>query len=1111
MKQRNIFTNGNHYIQEPEDEGILAKTGNMISSFFLKVRNSINPFKEDKYVENPYDINSINDPSNYLNYIESNKNDFYTSPSTLQNENNQLYGREIKRNNINNITINNNKNEILNKEENEYFSFQYLCNIYPNLQKEIFQEIKKPSYMPNEQIFQEAKKFVYENLVKKYQILKPKTELNNFIESTIILSIQLVNKYNIDKHYEYLINNKKCEYKLIIDVPEIIKKYYGNKEKDLLLKDRIKPSQKTKNIINKELFDQFLSKGNNRDDTFDISNENRIICQTPRTKRNYIDFVLNAKENFEYLGARDKMIISIFYDCLLHREEELRRYEKVVETTNNMFKFICNENEKLKDEISQKDKKLEKFSQEVLLKDFKNKDYEQKLKNYKNEIKELKKKNKFENLQKTLPIINSYINNQTTSHKSSNLISFGFKNGQSSNLDNNNNNKENNILSDNKNLETNKFGVDENIKLTVKKPFEFKNNNNLFTFGNKNEISTDKRNIFETINNISSSEQFKEKEKQLSKTKDSSFILNLNNQTQNIIDSKKIKKNDESKKGKLIVQESTEKKEDNNKKEEIKKEYNIFASIVTGNNNSSDKQSEEKNRNNVFLSDNKNNDNKINFGFKENKKKEEDKNIEKQNNKDIYQISKINEDVTTEKNKEINNIEEKKEKIANNKMKEENLTEEINKKQENNLIITKNESLNNPNNPFLSTVNVCTNIKSEFNPNILKDDKEKNNNIFKNETRSTIDSINAIITPNENQSFNNSIINTNNNPFIQNKTDLNTTNNFLNTNNNLENKIPTKNNSIFSENPFLPEKTLNNNTFNINNINNQTINSANNSSQNINLFSNISNNSSIPNNISFFKSENNINDNILNNQNFSPQTDNPFLANNNSSFIQSNGINNNSSSGQSLFSTQLQTKTNFSNNNIQNPFASQINNNNNSSNKNPFISNNNVINTNTNPFIVNNNNTSSISSNINPFIGTNNINSNNSNPFIVNNNGSSSTSNPFIGNNNIPSNGNPFIGNNNNNSSSTNINPFNTNNLSTIQNNNINGNNNSLFKFQTNPEKTNSLINPFLNCQDGFQQGVADSSCGFSLGVKTNNNSSNNSIFGNFPDNKPKKTQGFFN
>ena len=69
-------------------------------------------------------------------------------------------------NNINNYD----RNGGINQEEDNYFSVEDLCKVSPHLKNEIFKDIQRPSYIPNEQIFQESKKYVYENLVKKYKI-----------------------------------------------------------------------------------------------------------------------------------------------------------------------------------------------------------------------------------------------------------------------------------------------------------------------------------------------------------------------------------------------------------------------------------------------------------------------------------------------------------------------------------------------------------------------------------------------------------------------------------------------------------------------------------------------------------------------------------------------------------------------------------------------------------------------------------------------------------------------------------------------------------------------------------------------------------------------------
>ena len=42
--------------------------GGFISSIFKSAINAINPFKSGKNLQNPYDLNMINDPINHLNY-----------------------------------------------------------------------------------------------------------------------------------------------------------------------------------------------------------------------------------------------------------------------------------------------------------------------------------------------------------------------------------------------------------------------------------------------------------------------------------------------------------------------------------------------------------------------------------------------------------------------------------------------------------------------------------------------------------------------------------------------------------------------------------------------------------------------------------------------------------------------------------------------------------------------------------------------------------------------------------------------------------------------------------------------------------------------------------
>ena len=125
--------------EDDEDESILSKMGTFMSSLFYKVINTINPFKSKKYIQNPYDLNSANDPVNHLNYIDNlNTNQNY--------QNNQVY---LGNNNyVEYPDINNNiQNQINN--ENDYLTVQELCNYSPHLKEEIYKDIKRPNYIPN--------------------------------------------------------------------------------------------------------------------------------------------------------------------------------------------------------------------------------------------------------------------------------------------------------------------------------------------------------------------------------------------------------------------------------------------------------------------------------------------------------------------------------------------------------------------------------------------------------------------------------------------------------------------------------------------------------------------------------------------------------------------------------------------------------------------------------------------------------------------------------------------------------------------------------------------------------------------------------------------------
>ncbi len=87
--------------------------------------------------------------------------------------------------------------------------------------------------------------------------MKPKINDKKFGESVLLLTIQLTNKYNIEKHYDYLVNNRKNpEYKLEINTPEIIKNYYTDKAKILFHEDFTENS-KISNNLNKELLNDF--------------------------------------------------------------------------------------------------------------------------------------------------------------------------------------------------------------------------------------------------------------------------------------------------------------------------------------------------------------------------------------------------------------------------------------------------------------------------------------------------------------------------------------------------------------------------------------------------------------------------------------------------------------------------------------------------------------------------------------------------------------------------------------------------------------------------------------------------------------------------------------
>ena len=303
---------------ESEDSSILGKTANIISSFWNKVKDTINPFNYFYYNNNPYDSEGYNDPSNYLpdsknnqntnylyqtplsfhdninnqnNEIQSNNNIIpdnsnFSTNSNDSNQNKTSHFQEItlsteKKNNYNKKIIsnkNNNSNNENNGSDNDiYFTVEKFCEIYPNLRNEIFKKFNKPSYIPNEEFFDEAMNFIYKNIVKEYKIYKPTSFNQNLSEYIILLAIQLTNKHNIEMYYDFLVNKKNPIYITIIDVPTTLQKYYTKKAKISFQKDLQESSGNMINTINKELINKFdtnflLPDCNN------IKKEQRKIC-----------------------------------------------------------------------------------------------------------------------------------------------------------------------------------------------------------------------------------------------------------------------------------------------------------------------------------------------------------------------------------------------------------------------------------------------------------------------------------------------------------------------------------------------------------------------------------------------------------------------------------------------------------------------------------------------------------------------------------------------------------------------------------------------------------------------------------------------------------------
>ena len=217
MNNKNIFIKKNFLQDSNMNQSLVSKTGNFFSSLFYKVINSINPFQNDSYYQNPYDLSGLNDPIKYLpndDYSYNNSIDDYPSYH-------------------NRSSTSQNTSIIKEVPADDYMSIDEVFTFYPNIKKEVYKDYPRPIYIPNEEFFQRAKQFVYNNLVPKYQLLKPEAAGMDVGESMILLSIQLTNQKNIDSHYEYLVNQKNVKYQLFIDIPNVIKNFYEKRKKIL--------------------------------------------------------------------------------------------------------------------------------------------------------------------------------------------------------------------------------------------------------------------------------------------------------------------------------------------------------------------------------------------------------------------------------------------------------------------------------------------------------------------------------------------------------------------------------------------------------------------------------------------------------------------------------------------------------------------------------------------------------------------------------------------------------------------------------------------------------------------------------------------------------------
>ena len=152
-----------------------------------KTSSKINPFLESFY-RNIYEADELNDPINFFNDDIKKKSKI---KSNLKNGNN-------------------------------YIPFG---NLPGEIKKNIFRKIRCPKHIPDQDLFEESKNFIFNRIVPKYRILIPSID-DIFINSIILLSIQWITKINIENYYEFSNNNANLNLITNIDVPTIINNYY---------------------------------------------------------------------------------------------------------------------------------------------------------------------------------------------------------------------------------------------------------------------------------------------------------------------------------------------------------------------------------------------------------------------------------------------------------------------------------------------------------------------------------------------------------------------------------------------------------------------------------------------------------------------------------------------------------------------------------------------------------------------------------------------------------------------------------------------------------------------------------------------------------------------